>query len=216
MIILHGENQVATREQLTTLRQAGVKQGKQLVELGSDITMGQLISAVESNSLFGSSHLVVVENVFSGRPSNERKLVMEYLLAHSAADILVWEGKDVSAKLKDFGSQLVRRFDLPKYVFKFLDDLSLGNLQLSLQTAAAEQILALLAGHVHKLILVKEGATSLPSWQSAKLKQQMAKFSLDKLMEMSHQLLEIDYAQKTSAAPYDLATALEIFVVKLN
>ncbi len=216
MIILHGENQVASRGQLTTLRQAGVKQGKQLVELGSDITMNQLVSAAESNSLFGSSNLVVIENVFSGRPSNERKSVVEYLSTHNTADILVWEGKDISAKLKDFGPQLVRRFDLPKYVFKFLDDLSLGNLQLSLQTAAPEQILALLAGHIRKLIMVKEEVVNLPSWQLAKLKQQMAKFSLEKLAEMNHQLLEIDYAQKTSAAPYDLATALEIFVVRLS
>lgn len=215
MIILHGDNQVASRQQMTIAKQEAVRQGKQLVELGSELTLEQVVSAIETNSLFGSSNLVVIENLFSGRPSNDRKAVIEYLLAKSG-DVVVWEGKDVSAKIKEFDPQLVRRFDLPKYVFKFLDDLSLSSLQLSLQSAAAEQILALLAGHIHKLILVKEGMSSLPDWQTSKLKSQVSRFSLDKLTDLSRKLLQIDYAQKTSALPYDLATALEIFVVRLT
>lgn len=192
-----------------------LKQGKQVVELGSDVTLAQLLVATKSDSLFGGINLVIVENLFSGRPSNDRRAVIEYLSAKSG-DVVVWESKDVSAKIKEFDPQIVRRFDLPKYVFKFLDDLSLSSLQLSLQSAAAEQILALLAGHIHKLILVKEGMSSLPGWQTSKLKSQVLRFNLDKLTDLSRKLLQIDYAQKTSALPYDLATALEIFVVRLN
>ena len=215
MIILHGDNQVASRQQLTNAKQEATKAGKQLVELGSEITLEQVVSAVQSNSLFGSSNLVVIENLFSGRPSNDRKAVVEYLLS-KPGDVVVWEGKDVAAKIKDFDPQLVRRFDLPKYVWKFLDDLTVNSLQLALTTAAAEQMLALLAGHVRKLIMVNQGGLNLPAWQLGKLKAQLARFDLDKLVDMQQQLLEIDYAQKTSSAPYDLAAALEIFVVRLN
>lgn len=215
MIILHGDNQVASRRQLTTAKQEATKAGKQLVELGSEMTVEQVASAAQSNSLFGSSNLVVIENLFSGRPSNDRKAVVEFLLS-KPDDVVIWEGKDVSAKIKDFDPQLVRRFDLPKYVWKFLDDLTVNSLQLALTSAVPEQILALLAGHIRKLILVKEGVANLPTWQLGKLKAQLARFNLDQLVDMDKQLLDIDYAQKTSAAPYDLATALEIFVVRLK
>ncbi len=216
MLILHGENQVPSRQHLLEIKQQAVKASKQVVEMGGETDLDQVSSAVESNSLFGNSNLVIMENLFSGRPSNLRKAVIDYLLKHTDADIVVWEGKDVSTKIKEFDPQLVRRFDLPKYVFKFLDDLSLSNLQLSLLTTAPEQIVALLAGHLHKLVLVKEGAANLPSWQLSKLKSQVTKFTLFQLQDLVSQLLEIDYAQKTSAVPYDLATALEIFVVRLH
>lgn len=215
MIILHGDNQVASRRQLTTAKQEAVKQGKQLVELGSDITLEQVVSAAQSNSLFGNSNLVVIENLFSGRPSNDRKAVIDYLLS-KPGDVVVWEGKDVSAKIKEFDPQLVRRFDLPKYMWKFLDDLSLNSLLLALDSTSPEQILALLAGHIRKLVTIKEGVINLPSWQLSKIKSQMAKFDLEKLISMNRELLQIDYAQKISAVPYDLATALEIFVVRLH
>ncbi len=216
MIILHGENQVPSRQQLLEVKHQAVKAGKQLVELEGDSSMDQIRAVVESNSLFGSSNLVIIENLFSSRPSNLKKAVGEYLLRHTEAEIVIWEGKDVSTKIKDFDPRLVRRFDLPKYVFKFLEDLSLTNLQLSLHTAAPEQILALLASHLHKLILVKEGVANLPSWQLGKLKYQVTKFSVQQLQDLIAQLLDIDYAQKTSSLAYDLATALEIFVIRLQ
>ena len=215
MIILHGDNQVASRQHLTTLKQAATKLGKQITELAGEVSLELLMPAAESNSLFGSSNLVVIENLFSGRPSNDRKAVISYLLAKSG-DVVVWEGKDVSGKIKDVDPQSTRRFDLPKYVFKFLDNLSITSLQLALSTAAPEQILALLASQIHKIILFKEGVASLPSWQLAKLKIQSSRFKIQDLIKLNRELLEIDYAQKTSAAPYDLATALEIFVVRLT
>jgi len=215
VIILHGDNQVASRQHLTTLKQAATKLGKQITELAGEVSLELLMPAAESNSLFGSSNLVVIENLFSGRPSNDRKAVISYLLAKSG-DVVVWEGKDVSGKIKDVDPQSTRRFDLPKYVFKFLDNLSITSLQLALSTAAPEQILALLASQIHKIILFKEDVASLPSWQLAKLKIQSSRFKIQDLIKLNRELLEIDYAQKTSAAPYDLATALEIFVVRLT
>lgn len=215
MIILHGDNQVASRAQLTLAKQAAVKSGKQVIELEGDVTLDQVVTAVESNSLFGNTNTVVIENLFSGRPSNQRKAVADYLLKNISSDIVAWDGKDISTKIKEFDPLVVRRFDLPRTVFKFLDDLSLSSLELALQVTPAEQILALLAGHLHKLILVKESVANLPSWQIAKLNSQVTKFSLEKLKQMAHKLLEIDYAQKTSASPYELATGLELWVARL-
>lgn len=187
MIILHGDNQVASRQQLTTAKQEAAKLGKQLIELGSDITVEQVVSAAQSNTLFGNSNLVVIENLFSGRPSNDRKAVVEYLLKTSG-DVVIWESKDVAAKIKDFDPQLVRRFDLPKYIFAFLDNPTPQNLHKCLESMPVEQVFASLVTRMHK------------------------RGRADYLTE----LLKIDYAQKTSSAPYDLAAALEIFMIRLS
>ena len=64
MIILHGDNQVASRQHLTTLKQAATKLGKQITELAGEVSLELLMPAAESNSLFGSSNLVVIENLF--------------------------------------------------------------------------------------------------------------------------------------------------------
>lgn len=181
MIIFHGENQVESRRQLTQ-----ALRGKQTVDYGSDISLDQLVSAVGSNSLFGGPNTIVLENVLSGRPSSERKAVINYLIGHQDRDIVVWEGKDVSAKLKDFDPRLGQRFDLPKYIFAFLDHPTVSSLHQVLETMPAEQVLASLATRAHKRA------------NTAWIKE----------------LLEIDYGQKTSSAPYDLATALELWVVK--
>ena len=181
MIILHGENQVASRQELTAF-----KQGKQVVEFGGDVTLAQLLVAARSDSLFGGTNLVIVENLFSGRPSNERKAVIEYLLKNPS-DVVIWESKDVSAKIKDFAPQKVRRFDLPKHIFAFLDHPTPQNLRKCLESMPVEQVFASLVTRMHK----RGEANYLKG------------------------LLEVDYAQKTSSVPYDLAAALEIFMVRL-
>lgn len=182
MIILHGDNQVASRQQLTAL-----KQGKQVVEFGTDITLAQLLVAAKSDSLFGGTNLVIIENLFSGRPSNDKKAVIEYLIG-KPSDMVVWEGKDVSTKIKEFDPQIVQRFDLPKYIFAFLDHPTPQSLRKCLESMPVEQVFASLVTRMHK-----RGRT-----------------------DYLKGLLEIDYAQKTSSAPYDLAAALEIFMVRLS
>lgn len=182
MIILHGDNQVASRQKLTEL-----KQGKQTMELGADITLPHLLVAVKSDSLFGESNLVIVENLFSGRPSNDRKTVIEYLLKNPS-DVVVWENKDVSGKIKDFDPKIVRQFDLPKYIFAFLDNPTPQSLRKCLESMPVEQVFASLVTRMHK-----RGRADYLSG-----------------------LLEIDYAQKTSSAPYDLAAALEVFMIRLS
>lgn len=181
MLILHGENQVESRRQLQL-----AKQGQQTVEFGPDVNLDQLIPAVESASLFGSSNTVIIENVFSARPSSEQRAVINYLIRHQDQAVIVWEGKDVSAKVKDFDPRLVQRFDLPKYIFAFLDHPTVSSLHQVLETMPAEQVLASLATRAHKRANTR--------WLN--------------------DLLAIDYAQKTSQAPYDLATALELWVAK--
>ncbi|MDO8488088.1 MAG: hypothetical protein Q7S31_02105 [bacterium] len=215
MIILHGDNQVGSRQQLTSLKQAALLAKKALVSLDQETEIDQVIQASEANSLFGEANCVVVENLFSARPSKSRQTIVDYLIRHQSADIILWDSKDISAKLTGFNSQIVRRYDLPKYVFKFLDDFSPTALQQALTSAAPEQILALVAGQLRKLIMVKTKSGTWPAWQQTKLASQAAKYTLEQLGQYNLQLLQMDYAQKTSAAPYGLEAALELWVAGL-
>lgn len=189
MLILHGEHQVASRDQLTALRRASL----QPIEFsGSDLDPDRLIPACESKSLFGQTASVFIENLFSSRTGAAKKQIAGYLRDHPDFDVTVWEPKDVSSQLKDFPPQVVRRFDLPRHIFKFLDHPSLTTLHLALSVTPSEVVFASLVTRLHK---------------------QIASGNLQTLSRYQ-QLLDIDYKLKTSALPYDLATALELWLLK--
>ncbi len=179
MLILHGDNQITSREALNSLK----KDALVINNLSLDI----IRQAVESKSLFNDIKQIVIENIFSSRPSNSKKQIIEYLLANQKENILIWESKDVTTQLKEFSPQIIKSFVLPKYIFNFLDRPTIPGLHQVLQTMPAEQILASLATRAHKQVNTK--------WLE--------------------ELLAIDYKLKTGLLPYDLSTALELWCVKL-
>ena len=129
MIILHGDNQVTSRQALLA-----AKEGRTVLEFtGSNLLLDQLVNAVETNSLFGQANTIVIERAFA------KKEIVEYLINNQDKDIIVWEPKDLSAKVKNFKN--VQKFDLPKYIFSFLDNPTVPGLHLVLQTMPAEQIM---------------------------------------------------------------------------
>lgn len=181
MHILHGDHQVASREKLLEL-----KRDKSVLEFfGADLTVDKLHTVLNTKSLFGPAHTVVIESLFSQRNSTQKKDLISYLLNHLESDVIIWEPKDVSAQAKDFPEVL--KFDLPKYIFSFLDNPTIPGLQQVLQTMPAEQIFASLATRAYKRANTK--------WLAS--------------------LLDLDFKLKTGALPYDLATALELWCAKL-
>ena len=110
---------------------------------------------------------------------------MEYLVGaiHESPlpNITMWEGKDVSTLLPN------KKFDLPKYIFKFLDNPSVELLHLCLKSLPVEMLFASLVTRAHKQV------------KTVWIKE----------------LLQIDYKIKTGALPYDLVTALELWCTKL-
>ena len=182
MLIIHGDNQIASRDCLISS-----KTGKQVLEFfGNNLNQDQINQALNTQSLFGQIYTVVIEGIFSQRPSANKKAIIEYLESHQDADIIIWESKDVSSQVKNF--QNIQKFDLPKYIFSFLDRPSVPGLHQVLQTTPAEQILASLATRAYKRANTK----------------------------VLQELLAIDYKLKTGALPYDLAAALELWIAKLT
>lgn len=179
MFILHGDNQIASREALNLSKKDAL--------VINDLSLDAIRQAVESESLFGNINQVIIENIFSSRPSNGKKQIIEYLLANQKEDILIWESKDVTAQLREFSPQIIKVFAFPKYIFSFLDRPTIPGLHQVLQTMPPEQIFASLATRAHKQVNTK--------WLQ--------------------ELLDVDYKIKTGTLPYDLSTALELWCAKL-
>lgn len=195
MLIIHGDNQILSRRQFLDLKSQAEKSGKQIIELsGPVIALSDLVNPLSTSSLFGQSSALFIENLFSRRPGREKDEITQYLLQNTSADITLWESKDVSAQLKDFHSNSIRLFPLPKYIFEFLDTLSLSSFKKSVSVAPVEQVFASLVTRIHKHILA-EPDTKYAGYIS--------------------DLLQIDYAQKNSRSPYNLETALELWLLNL-
>ncbi len=214
MLIIHGENQVASRQFLLDAKQAEVKKGIEIVTLdGENLTLAELFQFVGTKNLLGETSCIVVEGFFSRRPSTEKKKITAQLINWSNENLIFWDGKDLGVQTKEFDSKIIKKFDLPKHIWKFLDTLSLADLELTLENTGPELVFSLLTGQVRKLLTKGVG---LPGWQAGKIKQLSKNFSDEKLMHMHQELLDIDYRQKTSSSPYELRIALELWTVKAN
>lgn len=215
MIIIHGENQIASRNLYLQLKKQAEIAGKQIVTLsGSDLTLSEVMFSSQSQSLLGSTNFVCLEEFFSRRPSTEKQKITEYLAKNPTLDIVSWDSKDLSTALKLFPPALIKKFDLPKYIFTFLDSFSLPQFEQSLSSAEPEQIIVLLSRRIHDLIIVKTGLGNYPTWQLTKLKSQSNKYSLADLLKMHQGLLQIDYKQKLSLSPQSLTDSLRLWLVQ--
>ncbi len=178
MLIIHGENQVASRECFLDLR---TKNPGDILD-GDNLVLNDLLTKLNAISLFGESQHIYIENLYSRRPSNEKKAIIEYIESKNPINLVIWEHKAVTAKAEN------KNFEMPKYLFAFWNKPSVKSFHLALQVAAVEQIFAGLITKAHN----------------------------SKNREWLNDFLEIDYKNKTSASPYDLKAALEIWLIKTH
>ena len=140
MIIIHGENQIASRQHFLDLR----TQNPGDIFDGDSLTLVDLKTLLTSNSLFGEAQNIYIENLYSRRPSNEKKAIIEYLESKNPINLVIWEHKAVITKSQN------KNFEMPKYLFAFWNKPSIQNFHLALQVAAVEQIFAGLITGAHK------------------------------------------------------------------
>lgn len=225
MLVLQGENIVLSRKRLIEI--AGRFKGETLRLEGDQLDLTQLKQALESQSLFGAERLVVIENLFSRRPSKAKEETLHYLKAENPENLVIWEGKKIDGRtLASFNKAKVENFELTPFIFKFLDSLAPGNQKKSLtllhqclEQDLPEIVFYMLARQVRLLLLAKDlgkkGLAKMASWQQNKLGQQASKFELMKLLQLHQQLLKIDWQQKTGQSPLSLASQLDLLVASL-
>jgi DNA polymerase III delta subunit len=216
MKILHGENVTASRHRYLELKDQLLAQGYRISDLlGPELNLPQLTANLNSTSLFGEKNYVCIDQFFGRRAGKDKDTIIKFLKDNSAALILFWDDHDVSLQLKSIPPSLVERFELPAYIFKFVDTLTVSTFHQALTVSPPEQILALIIRQLHNLLLVKHQAGSLPDWQKSKLAKQASLFTIPSLVRAYQNLLTIDYRQKNSLSPFNLTTALEVWLVTL-
>lgn len=146
MLIIHGEDQIASRQVFLAK-----KQNQTVRELnGEDSILSDVINSTQGESLFGGEALVFIENLFSSRPSARKTEIVNFFQENQDLDVFIWESKDVSSQLKSFPANIVQKFDLPKIIFAFMDHPTIELLHKCLASMPVEQIFASLVTRLYK------------------------------------------------------------------
>jgi len=225
MLIFHGENVVASRQKLISK----IKEFKgEVIRLdGNKINLSALKQALEAKSLFGQSKLVVIENILSRSSGHDKDEMLEYCKHINADNFIIWEGKAIDGrKLTSFRQTKIEKFTIPATIFGLLDSLVPANpkrslllLHQSLKSNSPQMVFYMIGWQIKNLIIAadlgEKGLDRMAPWQKAKLIRQAKKFDLTKLLSCYHQLLEIDWQQKTGQLPLSLASQLDLFIASL-
>ncbi len=232
MIILHGENTLASRSRLTALIDQAKGSQKEVVRSeAKELDIPKLEILLGSDSLFGTTRLVIVDGLLSLPPSKKKDQLIERLiiLGGTNSDLILWEPKNShAATLKKFSQASIEIFKPTKTLFRWLDSLA-GNLKpehkkiplkLLNETLAQDDpflVFTLLIRQVRLLIQAKEGSTPTGAapFMIGKLRHQASTFSLDQLLSIHHQLLSLDLSQKTSSPGLPLEEELALLVAKM-
>lgn len=231
MIILHGENIVASRQALhDKIDSLKEKEVDEIVSLdGIKLTLTEVKQALESTSLLGKARLVVIENLLSSPKNKQKEEIVNYLeKIDKKISLILWEKKELSrSSLKKLASRgTVELFKIAPIIFRFLDSISLQNkkntltlLHQCLKADSPEMVFYMLCRQARYLILAKDlglkGLAGLASWQQTKFLRQAEKFSLEQLLGLHKKLLRIDYEQKTGRASLPLSSQLDLLIADL-
>ncbi|MCJ7826107.1 hypothetical protein MUP56_00630 [Patescibacteria group bacterium] len=225
--ILHGDNIVASRNELNRLK--GAAKGKEIRDInGKNLDEASLRQAVESSSLFGDTLCIVIEQLFTnlGRKEKLIKLYASILMdASKQNEIILWESKELGkTAVSLFPANCIKFFKLPAVIFQFLDALRPQNQKNLLtifdglvNTEAPELVLYMIESRVRQLIEVKDGVmpNKMSPWQQSRLTNQGKSFTMDKLLVMHQQLIDLEYSFKTGTAPFTLSQLITQFVLDL-
>jgi DNA polymerase III delta subunit len=232
MHILHGEDQVASRNELGRLVSEAKLADQEVVTLdGKSLDMTALTEAVEAPSLFSQDRLIVVERLLSRPTSKLRDQLVDYLAKNQAEPVVWWEAKALTpALVKQFKQTKVTNFKFDQILFTFLDGLSpwqarksLALLESLLKQQPAEVIMAMVTRQVRKLLVLKGSGPEMltktdrvADWQIRKLQGQAKQFSLDQLYKWYEQILAYDYARKSGQTQLSVENQLRLWVCTLD
>ena len=217
--IFHGDNYVLSRQALNqSLSQLSTSKVESIRFTAAELTEEILTQALESNPLFQSPKLFVIENLLTLPRSKNKEQLIKIVLNNADSEIYLWEKKLLTpAVKKQFSRAAVKEFKLPPSLFNFLDTLTLTNFHQALINNPAELIFYLLHRRISQLIQALDDPGSLKGapWQLGKLKMQAKKYSLDQLLNFHQKLLTLDEQAKTSQNILSLAGCLDLLLLKL-
>jgi DNA polymerase III delta subunit len=211
--LLHGDETIASRSEFIRLKNEA--KNKEVLD-GRTIDETSLTQSLESGSLFGDEKTVFIDNLFS-KLGRKIKLIEKLagIIRNSSSHVVLWEGKEVGVTvIKSLGKADIRLFKTPAIIFQFLDQPSLKLYESLMIHEAPELIHSMLARRFRQLIQLRDGVIpeGLQGWQASKLTQQAKLFTMEKLLSMYKQLLDMEFSVKNGSSPFSLKELTEQFL----
>jgi len=228
LFVVHGEKVAASRLKLTELIEQAQKNGQEIGRLeNKNITLPNLEQALSGQSLFGSPTTLVVEGLFSLPHSKARTQLIDFIASHTGeSSIIIWDKKSLTkTQLKTLHPTQDFEFKPSPVLFQWLDAFSplsgtkkrqLELLHQAIQTESAEFCAIMLARQIRLLIQAKTGVSLKGApFMIAKLKKQSNSFSLEQLLALHTQLLELDLKTKTGNSAWNVAGELDLLTLRM-
>lgn len=209
--ILHGENTVASRNELDKIKSDFV--GEIVFLEGKNLSENNFIQATQSQSLLSDNKLVIIENYLSDKNRGDK------IFKKFSGDIVFWDDKELGKTiLNNFKEAKILLSKIDTVIFKFCDSLLPGNrnktvdlFRTCLKNTETEYIFAMIVRQFRMML----NPTSLSPWQQSKIVVQAKAFGSTRLVEIYKQLLELDYQNKTGQLPKNLSFSIELLLLNL-
>lgn len=223
MVILHGENTVLSRTELGKIIDAAHKAEKTITRFeAKKLEAPQLSDELGAGSLFGDQRLIIIEELHS-LPTSARKTQLIKIVgsfSDDSVEMVLWEKRQLTpTMLKQFPTAKTQEFKLTKYLFNWLDSIkSTGHNRAAFESAISQDgenmVFTFLIRQIRMLIQASEGEFGqMAPFMIGKLKTQAKTFSIKRLLQMHHKLLQLDIAQKTSTMKLSLQQELELLLI---
>lgn len=224
--IIHGDNLIASKDHLLQKINQAKASGIVINRIeASQLTRADLETKLIKKDLFGTEHLLVIEDLHSLPPSAEKKELIS-LVSQAQLDLILWEKKILTkSQLAKFPHSQNLMSKVSNNLFIWLEKINGSNKNLKEQISLFHKALLtedvylcfiMLIRQIRQLIIIKEGNKPTTSpWIINKLTAQARTFELDQLLKTYQKLLAIDFAQKTSTNSLELHQELDLILVNL-
>lgn len=219
-VIIHGDHLTQSRQALSAHKEQATAKGiNEIISLdGKTCHLTDIVQNLESDSMFGSTRLTILEHLHKRRSKTELKQIISYLasLNPHLIQLILYEATPLTAtQLKSLKPTLTQLFKLPSIIFKLTDSVSyrpglntsLQLLSSTLKHEAPELVLIMLARHIKTLIQIHDSSQTLSPYQKRLVKPAKI-YGLNTLISLHHQLADIDYQNKTGQLATDLKSEL--------
>jgi len=226
MLIIHGENTIASREKLIDVLNSAKQKNQEVIRIeAKELSESSLESTLGSGDLFGTKKIVAIEGLHSLPKSKKQKDLIKMCSQSDLHEIVLWEKRSLTkTMLKPFSDWQVFEYKISKTLFAWLDTLGKKSndtkkLQLLHDALNADGdyfCFIMLIRQFRLLIQAKTGEKIAGApFMVTKLKNQANNFSLDELLDIYKNILNMDYQQKTSKSLLGLNQWLDLLTIKL-
>jgi len=224
MILLYGENTVASRDELTKLLTASKAEGHEVIRLeAKKLTQAELETVLGETDLFGTNKTIVIEGLHSLPKSKKKNELIALLTQPSDHSIILWEKRSLTkAMLNQFPSARATEFKMSNLLFNWLDafgatdqkNSALQNLHKAFKKDGEYLCFIMLIRQIRLLLLAKTGGTIKgPPFMVTKYSSQARRFSTEQLLALHTHLTELDEKTKVSQTTLTLQSQLDLLTL---